>query len=120
MQHAPVYTLGSGSSLQHLGFSPEAPPFPLFRTERGGEVTYHGPGQLVAYPIINLRHFTQDLHWYLRGLEETIIRWACYLVAAHLLLQQMDLQRSSHCAQSDLPSRKCVFLRGLMSMQVSG
>ncbi len=74
IQHPAVYTLGSGSSLDHLGFSPSNPPFPLFRTERGGEVTYHGPGQLVAYPILNLRCFNQDLHWYLRSLEEVIIR----------------------------------------------
>ena len=40
----------------------------------GGEVTYHGPGQLVVYPIINLRLFEQDLHWYLRSLEEVVIR----------------------------------------------
>ncbi|CAL8468759.1 g8299 [Coccomyxa elongata] len=74
VQHPPVYTLGSGSSLNHLGFDPASPPHPLFRTERGGEVTYHGPGQLVVYPIINLRRFQPDLHWYLRSLEEVIIR----------------------------------------------
>ena len=76
VQHNPVYTLGSGSSLEHLGFSPDDPPFPLYRTERGGEVTYHGPGQLVAYPVVNLRYFNQDLHWYLRSLEEIVIRCA--------------------------------------------
>ncbi len=78
-QHPPVYTLGAGSTLDNLRFSPDAPPFPLYRTERGGEVTYHGPGQLVLYPIVNLRNHQQDLHWYLRGLEEIVIRcvaWA--------------------------------------------
>ncbi|GFP94669.1 putative lipoyltransferase-like protein chloroplastic [Phtheirospermum japonicum] len=49
-------------------------PFDLYRTERGGEVTYHGPGQLVMYPIINLRRYKMDLHWYLRALEEVVIR----------------------------------------------
>ncbi|KAL3789024.1 hypothetical protein HJC23_008171 [Cyclotella cryptica] len=49
---------------------------PVYRIERGGEVTYHGPGQLVIYPMLNLRHsaFKQDLHWYLRQIEEVIIQ----------------------------------------------
>ena len=55
LQHEPVYTLGTGSSLAHLRFDPAAPPWPLHRTERGGEATYHGPGQLVLYPILDLR-----------------------------------------------------------------
>lgn len=55
LQHEPVYTLGTGSSLAHLRFDPATPPFPLHRTERGGEATYHGPGQLVLYPILDLR-----------------------------------------------------------------
>ncbi|KAK9845768.1 hypothetical protein WJX81_001903 [Elliptochloris bilobata] len=74
LQHAPVYTLGAGSSLEHLSFDADAPPLPLHRTERGGEVTYHGPGQLVAYPVLDLRRFRSDLHWYLRALEEVVIR----------------------------------------------
>lgn len=63
LQHGPVYTLGTGSTLDNLRFPLDRPPFPLYRTERGGEVTYHGPGQLVAYPILNLRHHSTDLHW---------------------------------------------------------
>ena len=57
LQHTPVYTLGTGSSAAHLRFDASLPPFgaQLHRTERGGEVTYHGPGQLVLYPILNLR-----------------------------------------------------------------
>jgi lipoyl(octanoyl) transferase len=82
LQHPPVFTLGSGSSLEHLRFDPAAPPHPLHRTERGGEVTYHGPGQLVAYPILNLRAFQPDLHWYLRALEEVVIRCVGAHVAA--------------------------------------
>lgn len=74
LQHLPVYTLGAGSTEKNLLFEPEHSPYPLYRTERGGEVTYHGPGQLVMYPVLNLRHFKQDLHWYLRQLEEVIIR----------------------------------------------
>jgi lipoyl(octanoyl) transferase len=46
----------------------------LHEVERGGDVTYHGPGQLVGYPIIDLTHHKQDLHWYLRQLEEVLLR----------------------------------------------
>jgi lipoyl(octanoyl) transferase len=74
LEHPPVYTLGTGSILAHLNFDPETAPYELHRTERGGEVTYHCPGQIVAYPILDLRYFRQDLHWYLRQLEEVIIR----------------------------------------------
>lgn len=74
LQHPPVYTLGAGSTTDHLKFDPASPPHPLHRTERGGEVTYHGPGQLVLYPIMNLKMHTPDLHWYLRNLEEVVIR----------------------------------------------
>ncbi|KAK9128888.1 hypothetical protein Syun_017685 [Stephania yunnanensis] len=74
LQHPPVYTLGSGSSEEYLNFDKLNAPFDIYRTERGGEVTYHGPGQLVMYPILNLRHHKMDLHWYLRALEEVVIR----------------------------------------------
>ena len=74
LQHQPVYTLGAGATEAHLRFDPEFPPLPLYRIERGGEVTYHGPGQLVLYPILNLKLFNPDLHWYLRSLEEVVIR----------------------------------------------
>ncbi|KAG0464157.1 hypothetical protein HPP92_020226 [Vanilla planifolia] len=74
LQHHPVYTLGTGSSEKFLHFDIENAPYDLYRTERGGEVTYHGPGQLVMYPILNLRCHKMDLHWYLRSLEEVVIR----------------------------------------------
>eukprot|EP00889_Picochlorum_renovo_P003890 jgi/Picre1/30920/NNA_006279.t1 len=73
LQHDPVYTLGEGSTLDNLRFDVDNPPHPLFRIERGGEVTYHGPGQLVMYPILNLKLLQTDLHWYLRNLEQIII-----------------------------------------------
>ena len=73
LEHPPVYTLGTGSSLGFLNFDPNKSDFEIHRTERGGEVTYHCPGQLVGYPIINLKYYQQDLHWYLRQLEEVII-----------------------------------------------
>lgn len=74
LQHPPVYTLGAGSTIDNLRFDPASPPHPLYRTERGGEVTYHGPGQLVLYPIMNLKMHTPDMHWYLHSLEEVVIR----------------------------------------------
>ncbi|KAF7829714.1 octanoyltransferase LIP2p, chloroplastic-like isoform X1 [Senna tora] len=74
LQHPPVYTLGTASSEDNFRFDMKNAPFDIYRTERGGQVTYHGPGQLVMYPIMNLRNYKMDLHWYLRTLEEVVIR----------------------------------------------
>ena len=73
LEHPPVYTLGQGSTPDFLKFDPAHSEVELYRTERGGEVTYHCPGQLVGYPILNLRRHRQDLHWYLRELEAVLI-----------------------------------------------
>ncbi|CAN0389026.1 unnamed protein product [Ectocarpus sp. 8 AP-2014] len=78
LEHPPVYTLGRGSSLDHLRFDPTDPSSlggrEVRRTERGGEVTWHGPGQVVGYPVLDLNFHKKDLHWYLRQLEEVVIR----------------------------------------------
>lgn len=77
VQHPPVVTLGRSTKDGNLLASPEllaARGVELFEVERGGDVTFHGPGQLVGYPIINLEGHRQDLHWYLRQLEETMMR----------------------------------------------
>lgn len=74
LQHPPIYTLGTDSKEEYLHFDKEDAPFEVHRINRGGEVTYHGPGQLVMYPIMNLRYHKEDLHWYFRSLEEVIIR----------------------------------------------
>ena len=74
LEHPPVYTLGQGADLRFLKFDPDQTPAELHRVERGGEVTYHCPGQLVAYPILNLQRHTPDLHWYLRQLEQVLIQ----------------------------------------------
>ncbi|AUT03309.1 lipoyl(octanoyl) transferase [Nostoc sp. CENA543] len=74
LEHPPVYTLGQGSNAEFLKFDVNQQLFEVYRTERGGEVTYHCPGQLVGYPILNLHRYRKDLHWYLRQLEEVIIR----------------------------------------------
>ncbi len=74
LEHPPVYTLGTGSTVDFLKFDPQQADLEIHRIERGGEVTYHCPNQLVGYPILNLRYYQQDLHWYLRQLEAVIIR----------------------------------------------
>ena len=70
-EHEPVFTQGQAGKKEHL-LAPGG--IPVIQTDRGGQVTYHGPGQIVLYPILNLRDYRQDLHWYLRGLEEVVIR----------------------------------------------
>lgn len=87
VQHPPVITLGRSTKAGNLLASSEqlaARGVELFDVERGGDVTFHGPGQLVGYPIVNLERHTQDLHWYLRQLEEVMIRAlaACDIEAA--------------------------------------
>jgi len=76
VEHPPVVTLGRSSKEKHLLASPEflsSKGVELFEVERGGDVTFHGPGQLVGYPIVDLKRHKQDLHWYLRQLEQTLI-----------------------------------------------
>lgn len=74
LEHPPVYTLGQGASLDFLKFELAQRPAEVHRIERGGEVTYHCPGQLVGYPILDLNRYQRDLHWYLRQLEEVLIQ----------------------------------------------
>lgn len=78
LEHPPVYTLGQGSNRAFLQNADRLTGVEVHRVERGGEVTYHCPGQLVAYPILNLNHYRKDLHWYLRQLEEVVIRSLAY------------------------------------------
>ena len=73
LEHEPCYTLGRGADPSFLGFDPDEPPAPLFRIDRGGEVTHHTPGQLVLYPVLNLQRHGADLHVYLRELEGVVI-----------------------------------------------
>jgi lipoate-protein ligase B len=77
LEHPPVVTLGRTAKAAHL----TAPAALLaargvqrFEVERGGDVTFHGPGQLVGYPILDLKRHKRDLHWYLRQVEDVLIR----------------------------------------------
>lgn len=77
VQHPPVVTLGRSTKPGHLLVTPEllaTRGIQLRDVERGGDVTIHEPGQLVAYPIIDLKRHKKDLHWYLRQVEEAIMR----------------------------------------------
>lgn len=78
VEHPPVVTLGRGSrDPSHVLATPEllaSRGVERFEVERGGDVTFHGPGQLVGYPIIDLKRHRQDLHWYLRQVEEVVVR----------------------------------------------
>src|SRR4029453_1677361 len=70
--HEPVYTIGRTPDRSSLLGAAHLP-HPLFSINRGGQATYHGPGQLMGYPIIDLRRCGQDLHKYLRWLEQLLI-----------------------------------------------
>ncbi len=75
-QHPTVITLGRNSSRENILFKPEfleQMGVKLYDIERGGDVTIHNQGQLVGYPIFNLKHFKTDLHWFLRQIEQIII-----------------------------------------------
>ena len=76
VEHPPVVTLGRSAKSAHLLASPAylgQQGVEVFEVERGGDVTFHGPGQLVGYPIIDLKQHRRDLHWYLRQVEQLLI-----------------------------------------------
>ncbi len=73
VEHPPVYTLGRGADEADLQGAPERLGVPVFRVGRGGGVTFHGPGQLVAYPIVTLRHGGRDVRRYVRNLEQMLL-----------------------------------------------
>ncbi len=73
-EHDAVVTVGAGSELPEVEMAAaEAAGVPAYRVSRGGRATVHCPGQVVAYPILDLREHRTDLHWYLRALEDTVI-----------------------------------------------
>ena len=77
LEHDPIITFGRNGGRENLTVAePElkARGLELIQTERGGNITCHNPGQLVVYPILNLKKWKQDVHWYVRTIEETVIR----------------------------------------------
>src|SRR5580698_3234781 len=77
VEHSPVYTLGKSGHLENVLIGDERmreKGVQFFRTNRGGDITYHGPGQLVGYPILDLEKFYTDIGLYLRNLEEVTIQ----------------------------------------------
>jgi lipoyl(octanoyl) transferase len=79
LEHPHVYTLGRNARRENLLVSPaflKSRGAEVFETDRGGDVTYHGPGQLVGYPILDLARHRRDIAWFMRSLEEVFIRVA--------------------------------------------
>jgi lipoate-protein ligase B len=77
VEHPPTYTLGRNGKREHLLVDPagiEALQAVFIETDRGGDITFHGPGQVVGYPILDLKRWATDVHAYVRALEEVIIR----------------------------------------------
>jgi lipoate-protein ligase B len=77
LEHPPVYTLGRNAQDSNILASREFLEkigIEVYRVERGGDVTYHGPRQLVGYPILDLHNFRQDVGWFVRSMEEMLIR----------------------------------------------
>jgi len=129
VEHPAVYTLGQGSSLEFLKFSPEDPDIECHRIERGGEVTHHAIGQLVAYPILNLDRHQHDLHWYLRQLEEVIIQVLAKFGVASQRIQGLTgvwinfAEKSQKIAQVGIKISQWITMHGFalnINMDLSG
>ena len=73
-EHQLCYTVGRGSNMKNLLFSLDDDNYDVFKIDRGGEVTCHMPGQLVTYLVLDLKNFKKDLNWYLRKIEQIIIK----------------------------------------------
>ena len=73
LEHNPIYTLGRNTDSSNV-LPTKSPDMPVVKTDRGGDVTYHGPGQLVGYPIVDLKKYRRSITWFMRGLEDSIIR----------------------------------------------
>ena len=72
VEHEPVYTLGKNANDNHL-LQSASEEIKVYRIERGGDITFHGPGQIVVYPILDLNRYIKSVSWYMRTLEKIII-----------------------------------------------
>lgn len=77
VEHFPVYTLGKSGSMENLLLNEaelKQNEIDFFKINRGGDITYHGPGQIVVYPVFDLDHFKHDIRWLVHSLEESVIK----------------------------------------------
>lgn len=77
LEHYPVITIGKSGNNLNILFNEDTlknKGVSIYHTDRGGDVTYHGPGQLVGYPVLNLRYYKKDVKWYVKSLEEVLIK----------------------------------------------
>ena len=86
VEHDPVYTLGKNADKDHLLQSRDES-VDVFNIERGGDITFHGPGQLVGYPILDLSNYKKSVSWYMRTLEQVLIET---LIEFKIIAQQND------------------------------
>lgn len=106
-EHPPVYTLGRKGKMDHLLLSDEQlqqEGIEFYKINRGGDITYHGPGQLVAYPIFDLEEFFTDVHRYVRTLEEVVIQTLAHF---DVVAQREEGYTGAWLSQTNnLPKRK--------------
>ncbi len=105
VEHSPVYTLGKSGNEKHVLISEQVrleKGIEFFKINRGGDITFHGPGQLVGYPILDLDYFKTDLGWYLRSLEEVII----LTMAEYGLTGQRSAGETGVWLDNDVPGKE--------------
>ncbi|MEL7123494.1 MAG: lipoyl(octanoyl) transferase LipB [Bacteroidota bacterium] len=119
-EHPPVYTLGKSGSMENLLLNEaqlEEGGFQFYKINRGGDITYHGPGQIIGYPIFDLDGFFTDVHKYVRYLEEAVIRTLSdYGLEA---VRMKDYTGVWMPAQDDQPKRKICAIGVHLSRWVS-
>jgi len=113
-EHPHVFTLGKSGDISNLLLNNqeiEAHKASFYKTNRGGDITYHGPGQLVAYPIFDLEHFFTDIHKYMRLLEESVIQ----TLAHYGIIAGRIPKLTGVWVDADLPSARKICAMGVKS-----